>query len=183
MQRHSSVRSIDPLVDIASIKKSNQDGFAAETPISATRTRMSKVMKRLKNPNWRKRRSRTASEALSEGQSISFSESGSSTSSSFIEGSSHLAFDDHHPHDRCCMEDCQQESNDAETCGALVVYEASMPTMTTIASNSTRLSTTRSTISLKGDLAHWCKSRLPSFIRPTMSLPDSFQNINHSFIK
>ena len=146
-----------------------EDAAPNHTPLSATRKRMSKVMKRLKKPNWN-RRSRTASEALSEGHAASFSEFGSSYSSSLLGSSSCISAEDQKNSEQqvlsakeedtkttsAAAEELKQNSSDST---AIVSNTQSTVSEILALQSETRvvLSHDKSTVAVKGDLDRWCK--------------------------
>jgi hypothetical protein len=136
---------------------------------------MSKVLKKLKNGSqkWRKRRSRTASQALSDSSgsvvhsTFSFSESGSVTSS-MLEGSLTIEEEEEHvgpqtkeEKNESVSKQASAEDSNKSTAAAITVYEESTSTITVTSTESlciaTTTTTTKSVVALRGDLDDWCK--------------------------
>jgi hypothetical protein len=137
-----------------------------DAPSSSQKPRahlMSKVLKRLKNKKWRKRRSRTVADALSDcGGQSTFSESDSVTSS-MLEGS--LIMEEER--DQIQQEEkvrpivelaSEEESSDSVAALATLEQSASSITVTSL-TPSTYLcngaTTTTAALALRGDLDDW----------------------------
>jgi hypothetical protein len=130
-----------------------------DTPLSATRNRMSKVMKRLKKPKWN-RRSRTASEALSEGYASSLSEWGS-FSSSLLESSSCVSADDEsNGQNKLSLKETSSEQVEWDNDSTVAIAHKQSSEVSTTATASAPCivaSKKRSTVAVQGDLERWCK--------------------------
>jgi hypothetical protein len=125
---------------------------------------ISKVLKRLKNKKWRKRRSRTASEALSEsGGQFTFSESDSVTSSVMEESLNNIIEEEHdyaQQEDRyIAKQSAADESCDSVTALAVLRQSTSSITVNSFTQpNYPSTTTTVSNLALRGDLDDWRKS-------------------------
>jgi hypothetical protein len=136
----------------------------ATTPLSATRARMSKVLKRLKKPKWtrKQRRSKTASAALEEQQGYSGSAGSSDVSSSYYlecnRSSSVLTSSSSVDEEQNLISSPQQgkrqESSRSST--TLAIYEEK-PSQAASSSFCRSTRTTNSTFTLRTDLDNWCK--------------------------
>ena len=163
MEKRPSLLRIDTTaVHLSSRAPAGSTDASPHTPLSATRKRMTKVMRRLKKPNWN-RRSRTASEALSEGHAASFSESRSSFSSSLLESCSCVSVEEEKnseealsPKETTTAEQPKRDNNSDRTAVASN-KECTVSSATTTSESCIVLSKKRSTVAVQSDLDQWCK--------------------------